>query len=96
MIQVDFSPAKGGTQQHWVRPLVWYETDIQIMDPWMEGGSQGGFLMTHYARPDWDDPARAIFRVVIYRRKEKEPSYTAPAHVPVVQEVACPHPDVIE
>ena len=94
VIQVDFSPATGGTQQHWVRPLAWFETDVQIMDPWIEGPSQQGFLMTHYAKPDWDDPRRAIFRIVVYRVSGEEASYVTTVRTPVVQDAPCPHPDV--
>lgn len=96
VIQVDFSPATGGTQQHWVRPLAWFETDVQIMDPWLTGPSQEAFLMTHYAEPDWDDPRRAIFRIVVYRVSGEEPSYATRYRVPVIQDVLCPHPDVAD
>ena len=96
VIQVDFKPATGGAQQHWVRPLVWFETDVEIMDPWIQGPSQQAFLMTHYARSDWDDPRRAIFRIVIYRAAEEGTSYVTPFQAPVVQAVLCPHPDGVD
>ncbi len=95
VIQVDFAPTTGGTQQHWVRPLAWFETDVQIMDPWLEGSSQEAFLMTHYARPDWDDPRRAIFRIVVYRMSGEQPSYATRYRAPVIQDALCSHPDVV-
>lgn len=96
VIQVDFAPATGGTQQHWVRPLAWFETDVEIMDPWLEGPSQRAFLMTHYARPDWDDPQRAIFRIVIYKVGDEGASYATTSQAPVIQDALCPHPDGVE
>jgi len=96
VIQVDFAPATGGTQQHWVRPLAWFETDVQIMDPWLEGPSQQAFLMTHYAQPDWDDPRRAIFRIVVYRVRSEEAVYGTRYQAPVIQKELCPHPDGVD
>jgi hypothetical protein len=96
VIQVDFAPATGGTQQHWVRPLAWFETDVQIMDPWLEGPSQQAFLMTHYAQPDWDDPRRAIFRIVVYRVRAEEADYGTRYQAPVIQDALCPHPDGVD
>lgn len=66
VIHVDFSPG-GSTQQHWVRALEYYDSDIRLMDPWIRGPSQETFLMTRYALPSWDDPSRAIYRMVVYR-----------------------------
>lgn len=73
-IHVDFSPG-GGQQQHWVRAVAWYEHDIKVMDPWVNGSSQESYLMTRYALPSWVDPARAIYRVVVYQAIAPETTY---------------------
>ncbi len=85
LVEVDFTP--GGTlQQHWVRllperpgvspaeTLVFLGSDARIMDPWMPPGSEFRWLMTCYALPGWDTPARAIMRVAIYEPTEESPS----------------------
>jgi len=66
VIHVDFSPG-GETQQHWVRALECYDSDVRLMDPWVKGPLQETYLMTRYALPSWDDPSRAIYRMVVYR-----------------------------
>ena len=81
LVEVDFHP--GGTlQQHWVRLLPEYngltpeqtldllQDDVRIMDPWMPPGSELRWLMTSYALPGWDSPARAIMRIAIYEKIE--------------------------
>ena len=65
-IHVDFSPG-GSNQQHWVRAVAWHTSDVQLMDPWIKGDSQEAYLMTRYALPSWDEPARAVFRIAIYQ-----------------------------
>lgn len=79
-IHVDFSPG-GSAQQHWVRAVAWYDHDIKVMDPWIRGSSQDAYLMTRYARPSWDDPTRAIFRIVIYQVVGVEAIYPTPSVV---------------
>ena len=37
------------------------------MEPWVKGPLQETYLMTRYALPSWDDPSRAIYRMVVYR-----------------------------
>jgi len=80
-LHVDFSPG-GSSQQHWVRAVEWYEHDIKVMDPWITGSEQTAYLMTRYALPSWDDPTRAIFRIVIYRATGLEAPYPAPSVAP--------------
>jgi len=75
-IHVDFSPG-GSNQQHWVRALSWHTTDVRIMDPWIRGDSQEAYLMTRYALPSWDDPARAVFRIAIYEFRGASATLTA-------------------
>ena len=77
-IHVDFSPG-AATQQHWVRALAWYDHDIKVMDPWIKGSSQDAYVMTRYALPSWDDPTRAIFRIVIYQAVGVEATYPTPS-----------------
>lgn len=79
-IHVDLSPG-ASTQQHWVRAVAWHDRDIQVMDPWIKGSSQDAYLMTRYALPSWDDPARAIFRIVIYQVVGVEATYPTPSVV---------------
>jgi hypothetical protein len=66
-IHVDFKPGGRSTQQHWVRAVFSYGVDFLVMDPWVRNSSEDVHLMTRYAIPSWDDPARAIFRIVTYR-----------------------------
>lgn len=70
-IHVDFRPG-GGVEQHWVRAVHWWDDDVEVMDPWITGATQQSYLMTRYALPSWDIPARAIYRMVIYRYTEGE------------------------
>ena len=44
------------------------------MDPWIRNSSEDVHLMTRYAIPSWNDPTRAIFRIVTYRY---DPAITA-------------------
>ncbi len=67
VIQVDFRPGDGQRQQHWVRAVAWFDTDVKIMDPWLTDNSQEAYLMTRYALPSWDSAARAVFRMAIYQ-----------------------------
>ena len=75
-IHVDFSPG-GSNQQHWVRAVASHTSDIQLMDPWIKGSSQEAYLMTRYALPSWDDPARAVFRIAIYQFVGESTALTA-------------------
>jgi hypothetical protein len=74
VIQVDFKPGGRSTQQHWVRAVHSYDVDFLIMDPWLRSSSENVYLMTSYAIPSWDNPARAIFRIATYRY---DPAVTA-------------------
>ncbi|MGC9467657.1 MAG: hypothetical protein ACP5HS_03635 [Anaerolineae bacterium] len=76
VIHVDFRPG-GSNQQHWVRAVAWYEEDVEVMDPWIKGTSQQSYLMTRYALPSWDDPSRAIYRIVIYEHLDSDEAYPA-------------------
>lgn len=73
-IHVDFSPG-GSAQQHWVRAVAWYDHDIKVMDPWITGSTQEAYLMTRYALPSWDDPSRAIYRIVVYQVVDPKTTY---------------------
>lgn len=93
VLQVDFRPGDGESQQHWVRALAWFDADIQLMDPWIEGADQTAYLMTRYALPGWDGPARAVFRIVVYRYDRAGVPFGLPEGVaPIVQEQPCPYP----
>ncbi len=65
-LHVDFRPG-GAAQQHWVRAISWHDEDVRVMDPWIQGPNQESYLMTRYALPSWEDPSRAIYRMVVYR-----------------------------
>ena len=65
-IHVDFKPGGRSAQQHWVRVVYSYDVDFLIMDPWIRNPTGDVHLMTRYAIPSWNDPARAIFRIVTY------------------------------
>jgi hypothetical protein len=79
VVQVDFRPG-GAVNQHWVRLVPPFRAqtvsqvreslthDIRIMDPWVDHHMMYRWLMATYAQPDWNTPARAIFRVVIYEK----------------------------
>ena len=87
LAEVDFIPG-GARQQHWVRllpewanitledQLTGISTDVMIMDPWMPPGYNFRWLMPAYALPAWPDPARAIFRLAIYRHPQNEGDLT--------------------
>jgi hypothetical protein len=87
VLHVDFRPG-GAVQQHWVRAVQWWEDDVEVMDPWITGASQQSFLMARYALPSWDTPARAVFRMVIYRYSDVASEYPAssPSRRALVQE----------
>ncbi len=87
VLHVDFKPG-GAVQQHWVRAVEWYDDDVEVMDPWITGSSQQSYLMARYALPTWDTPARAIYRMVIYRYKKTEVEFPAvsPSRRAIVQE----------
>jgi hypothetical protein len=86
-LHVDFRPG-GAVQQHWVRAVHWWDDDVEVMDPWIKGSSQQSYLMARYALPTWDTPARAIFRMVIYRYNGIEADYPvlSPSRRAIVQE----------
>ncbi|MGC9521505.1 MAG: hypothetical protein ACP5HG_06440 [Anaerolineae bacterium] len=71
VLHVDFRPG-GSAQQHWVRAVSWHGEDVKVMDPWIQGPSQETYLMTRYALPSWEDPSRAIYRMVVYKVTEEE------------------------
>jgi hypothetical protein len=77
-LHVDFRPG-GNVLQHWVRAVQWWDDDVEVMDPWITGPSQQSYLMARYALPSWDTPARAIFRMVIYRYNAVGAEYPAPS-----------------
>lgn len=91
VIQVDFKPGSSGYAQHWVRAVEWLDMDVRIMDPWIVGDNQETFLMTQYSAPSWDDPARAIFRMALYRYEPLDALFTAtePDEPPIVQKELC-------
>ena len=91
-IHVDFKPG-GAAQQHWVRAVEWYDADVKLMDPWIRGDSQEAYLMTRYALPSWDDPARAIYRMVIYQYLGADTTFPTPSLTgrTIVQEQLYPY-----
>ena len=93
VIQVDFKPGDGQRQQHWVRAVTWFDADIKIMDPWSLNDNQTVYLMTRYALPTWDSPARAIFRLAIYQYDPGNVPF-APEGVGIgpVQDTLCAYP----
>jgi len=91
-IQVDFKPGTTGYEQHWVRAVEWVGVDVRVMDPWIIGSNQETYLMTQYALPPWDTPARAIFRIAIYRCDPVGPyAPEAAPETPIVQKELCPY-----
>ncbi len=91
-LQVDFTPGDGQPQQHWVRAVEWFDADIKIMDPWLVEPGQDLYLMTRYALPVWDDPARAIYRIAIYHYDLAGVPFAPVAEAPIVQETLCSYP----
>jgi hypothetical protein len=101
LIEVDFRPATRAVNPHWVRLLRLMEDDAWIMDPWLAAGWEITRLMPRYARPDWDTPARAVMRAVIYGERAPAAANDAAARPyrvgageapPPTQEVLCPAP----
>ncbi|HQE92185.1 MAG TPA: hypothetical protein PLH19_09970 [Anaerolineae bacterium] len=92
VIQVDFNPGDGQPQQHWVRAVEWFDADLKIMDPWLAEPGHDLYLMTRYALPTWDGPARAIYRLAIYRYDLAGVPFVPGAAVPIVQESLCGYP----
>ena len=92
VIQVDFKPGDGQRQQHWVRAVEWFDTDIKIMDPWLLGSSQDVYLMTRYALPSWEGMERAIFRLAVYRYDLAGVPFAPKLEAPIVQETLCSYP----
>jgi hypothetical protein len=92
VIQVDFSPGDGQPQQHWVRAVEWFDTDLKIMDPWLVEPGHDLYLMTRYALPTWDGPARAVYRFAIYRYDLAGVPFALEIETPIVQETLCGYP----
>jgi hypothetical protein len=92
IIEVDFKPGDEHNQ-HWVRAVEWFESDIKIMDPWMIDVDHEAYLMTRYAAPAWDNPARAVFRIAVYRYDPGAVPFGIPGveEISVVQEYLCPY-----
>lgn len=102
---VDFRPG-GGVGQHWVRLLspVWREcpgqpsmSDYVIHDPWLPEGKNEIRLLPRYALPTWDNAARAIFRLAIYRSADQDPFMPAAQlqrKMDLCQQQLYPHPEV--
>ncbi len=72
LAEVDFKPWTYLVDQHWVRVIEVYENDCLIADPWLPPGYGTRRLMPAYARAEWENPARAIFRLALYRPAEGE------------------------
>ncbi|MFN2109285.1 MAG: hypothetical protein ACK2UI_06450 [Anaerolineae bacterium] len=92
VIQVDFTPGDGQPQQHWVRAVEWFDTDLKIMDPWLVAPGHDLYLMTRYALPAWDAPARAVYRIAIYRYDLAGVPFAPEFETPIVQETLCGYP----
>ncbi len=92
VIQVDFNPGDGQPQQHWVRAVEWFDADIKIMDPWLAEPRHDLYLMTRYAMPAWDGPARAIYRIAIYRYDLAGVPFAPEMGAPIIQEALCGYP----
>lgn len=92
VIQVDFNPGDGQVQQHWVRAVEWFDGDLKIMDPWLAEPGYDLYLMTRYALPTWDGPARAIYRLAIYRYDLAGVPFAPGVEAPIVQETLCGYP----
>lgn len=91
LAKVDFRPG-GAVQQHWVRLLACDEADCLIHDPWLPPGTAAYSLMARYAHHTWNDPARVIFRLALYRvvddergRQDDGGHRAAPVECPAVQ-----------
>jgi len=88
LAEVDFRPG-GSVQMHWVRLFSVDEDDGWVMDPWLPEENNPVSLMMRYALPQWDSPARALFRVVAYQPVPKDDvalSFTAPTFKAMTQE----------
>lgn len=103
---VDFKPG-GAVGQHWVRLLdpVYVDyprqpafTDYVIHDPWLPEGKNEIRLLSRYALPTWDDAARAIFRLAIYRSAEDHEPFMPAAQLQremdLCQQQLYPHPEL--
>ena len=92
LIQVDFNPGDGQPQQHWVRAVEWFDADLKIMDPWLVEPGHDMYLMTRYAMPTWEGPARAVYRIAIYRYDRAGVPFAPDAETPIIQESLCGYP----
>lgn len=83
LAKVDFRPHTRFVDQHWVRIISVSDDDCEMMDPYLPLGCPVTSLMNRYARPSWDGPPRAIFRLAFYQSSTRE---VIPETKPAVQE----------
>lgn len=76
--QVDFNPATGQWEQHWVLLIGWYDEEFYMADPWH------GDITTVNSR--YPIPGSDVLQAIFYHEKEPSGVYTGPevTYTPVI------------